>query len=1067
MMMKGTLADSEARSAIGEHLDVTMIVEAAAGTGKTTSLVQRLIGLVRSGRAGVETIAAITFTIKSAAHLREKFQESLERSLEQSEGEERTRIALAITNIERCFIGTTHAFCARLLRERPVEAAVDPDFKELDDIDAQFLGNRFFEEWIARASALGDHRMAALRKVGISPSDLKAAFRQQNGFPDVVPVYEETSAPDLDHALESLFEFLDDCQPNLPTDATRKEPDKFEEMVVDLIQRRRTQDLRDPVSKAVFLEHGLHPTRKPTQNRWPDKKIAKDLGVRYAALATGTIAPTVTRWKEHVHGIIMAFLVPAVREYARERRRNGTLSFEDLLICARDLLKLHPNVRRYFQRRFTHLLVDEFQDTDPLQAEVMFYLTGADVDETRWRNLVPRPGSLFIVGDPKQSIYRFRRADITIYLEVKQQIESHGGEVVQLSTNFRSLPAICDFVNENFSRMFVGADVEEGKQAAHVELVPYRQGESISGAFVLATSGNTRDEVATAEATWIVEWVRSAVESGLAIDDDERPRPIQWGDILLVSNERKRLSIYARALDAAAIPYEVTGGKAFADSEEMHNILPALKCLVDPEDGVALAAFLRGPICGVDDQALYEFARAGGRFSLFRPMPEGIDPRIIKPFELLRTSVSESHQLPPAATLARLFDRLGVISLAASDERGGTRSGNLLLALAFARRISSRGESLSEVVAEIEHLLEESSDVEEMDVDPKRENSVRLMNLHQVKGLEAPVVFLIDPIKPFIHQVDVIIDRTADESLGYFAIPPAKKGKTTMAIPKGWDSLQLREQSFKNAERMRLLYVAATRARSVLVTGVQPRSSGKLEGFWKEFAVQPTATLPSLNRAPSGERSVADIRYEFEKARVEIDASLDAARTASYSVLPITKLSHKTPADLVKHEEGLGRGTSWGRVMHRLLEAMLRTPHVSVRLYAENLLKDEERDAAELQDVMDAVTAIESSNLWQRARRSPECLVEVPFALQVDAKSLGLDEPGDTLLHGTIDLVFREGSQWIVVDYKSDIIGNRFDHLVSYYRAQVEHYATFWSQLTGAPSKPGLFFIDGAREVWL
>ena len=1065
--MKGPLADSEARSAIRDDLDVTMIVEAAAGTGKTTSLVQRLIGLVRHGRAGVETIAAITFTLKSAAHLREKFHEALEASLEQSSGDERVRISNAIERIERCFIGTTHAFCARLLRERPVEAAVDPDFSELNETDARFLGNRFFEEWIARASAVGDPRLSALRGVGIVASDLKNAFRQQNGFSDVIPVYEETTLPDLDHALQSVFEFLDACQPHLPTDATRDEPDKFEEMVVDLIQRRRTQDLRDSVSKATFLERALHPTRKPTLNRWPDKKIAKDLGLRYASLATSTIGPAVTRWKEYVHGIIMAFLVPAVREYARERRRNGTLTFEDLLICARDLLRSHPNVRRYFQRRFTHLLVDEFQDTDPLQAEVMFYLTGSDVEEVRWRSLVPRPGSLFIVGDPKQSIYRFRRADITIYLEVKRLIEQSGGKVVQLSTNFRSLPAICDWVNENFSRMFSGQDVDEGKQAGHVELVPFQNGEALCGTFVLASSGKTRDEVAAVEATWIAEWVRSAVDGQMMIDEEGATRPIQWGDILLVSAERKRLSVYARALEAAAIPYEVTGGKAFADSEEMHSILPALKCLVDPDDGVSLAAFLRGPLCGVDDQALYEFARAGGHFALHRSIPDGVDLRIVTAFELLRTSVRESHQLPPAATLARLFDRLGVISLAASNKRGGTRSGNLLLALAFARRFSSRGESLAEIVAEIEDLLDDTSDVEEMDVDPQRDNVVRLMNLHQVKGLEAPVVFLIDPIEPFKHPVDVIIDRKSDQSLGYFAIPPPRKGPIMLAIPKGWDALQVEEKIFKEAERKRLLYVAATRAKSVLVTGVQPRSSGKLNGFWKDFSILSTATLPLLERPVSAKKPAAQIHYEFEQGRARIDASLADARVASYSVLPITKLSHKTAADLVKHEEGLGRGTSWGRVMHRLLEAMLRTPHVSVQLYAENLLKDEERDAAELRDVMDAVKAIESSNLWRRARLSPECLVEVPFALKVDAKSLGLDEPGDTLLHGTIDLVFREGSEWIVVDYKSDIIGNRLDHLISYYRAQVEHYATFWSKLTGAPAKPGLFFIDGAREVWL
>ena len=153
--------------------------------------------------------------------------------------------------------------------------------------------------------------------------------------------------------------------------------------------------------------------------------------------------------------------------------------------------------------------------------------------------------------------------------------------------------------------------------------------------------------------------------------------------------------------------------------------------------------------------------------------------------------------------------------------------------------------------------------------------------------------------------------------------------------------------------------------------------------------------------------------------------------------------------------------------MHRLFEAMLRDEALDVERFAENLLKDEERDAVELAEVMRVVTAVQSSDLWRRAKNAAERYVEVPFALKVSRRDAGLDEDGETLLHGTIDLVFREDDRWFVVDYKSDSTKGRLDALVLYYRRQVEHYARFWEKLTGMPATAGLFFVDGCIERWV
>ena len=1072
-------ADAKARDAIRTRLDTTMLVEAAAGTGKTTSLVARMVNLVSSGRARASSMAAITFTVKAAAHLREKFQEEIEKAIPKTAvagsgqfllpwatspgaqtpspaaGEDPLRSAL--NEIDRGFIGTTHAFCARLLRERPVEAGLDPEFEELDEAAGKQLTAEFWNRWYEEENFAGNMLLAEAREVGLDRKTLRGAFERVVEYPDVTLVSRRTERPDLRRVVETLIEHIERIEPHLPTAQNRDQPDAFETMVVKLLRQRRSADLDDPFEQFAFLDEGNHAAHKPVQKRWPDGPTVKRLYEDYSEFVKDELRPAVQRWREHAHGIALDVLRPAADAFAAERRRNGTLTFADLLVCARDMLRDHPGVRHYFQRRFTHVLVDEFQDTDPLQAEVLFYLTGDDVNEKNWRRLRPRPGSLFIVGDPKQSIYRFRRADITTYLDVRDRIRESGGEVVELSTNFRSTPAICTFVNSSFSAMFTQDDVDAGRQAKHIDLLPGLDDAQSSGVFLLETADNRNAfAMAEAEATAVGQWIVRSVGNGL-----------KWSDILLISWQRPRLSCYARVFEKLGIPYEITGSKAFADVGALTTAMPLLHAIADPEDEVSIVAFLRGPLNGADDDAMYRFVKAGGRFSPFAEVPEGTDVRIGEGLRVIRDAIDDAREHPPAAAMARLFDRLGILPLAASGERPGTRSGNLLLALTIARDASARGESLAAIVDELETLIETKPDIEELDIDPGRQNAVRLMNLHQVKGLEAAVVFLIDPADERDFDTDLFVDRRGEESQGHFVVTRAwGKGKKELAVPPGWDDYEETEKSFKRAEKLRLLYVAATRARRMLVIGYRQTARG-VKGAWRDLAGRIRERL----QMPPEIAGTADVTPPaarlFAEAQAEIASRLDAARTASYSVLPITKIAHDTHDKLVRAEEGLGKGMSWGRVLHRLFEAMLRDPSLDVRLYAGNLLKDEERDAADLNDVLRVVDAVKGSPLWQRVKASPERYVEIPFALEVSASELGIGGPPQSLLHGTIDLVFREGERWFIVDYKSDSTANRIDALTAYYAPQVKLYADFWSRLTGAPASGGLFFVDGLIEKWV
>jgi ATP-dependent helicase/nuclease subunit A len=1058
-------ADAAARKAIRERLDVTMLVEAAAGTGKTTSLVARMVHLVESGRARASSIAAITFTVKAASHLRERFQEEVEKRLAaaRESGPAREALRAALDEIDRGFIGTTHAFCARLLRERPVEAGLDPEFEELEEAEARQLTALFWNRWYEEESAAGNALLAEARELGLDRKTLRGPFERVVDYPDVTLVSQRTPRPDLREVCEHLCARLDTIEPHLPTDADRDEPDPFEKLIVKLLWQRRSSDLTDPFEQFALIDEANHAQQKPVQKRWPDGKLAKRLFDDYSQFVLTELRPAVERWREHVHGIAIDLLRPAAEAFAAERRRNGTLTFQDLLVCARDMLRDHAAVRRYFQRRFTHLLVDEFQDTDPLQAEVLLYLTGEEIGEKNWRRLRPRPGSLFIVGDPKQSIYRFRRADITTYLDVRKRIEESGGEVVQLSTNFRSAPEICTFVNDAFRTLFTQDDVESGRQAPHVDLTHFHEDQTPAGVYRLETADAAPAMMAEAEAECVAQWILRSVQAGGA----EGRSALRYSDVLLVSWQRPRLHHYARVFERLGIPYQITGSRAFHEFEGLESVMPLLRAVADPDDEISIVAFLRGALCGVDDDALYRFVQAEGSFSPFRDVPGGTDEGIARGLRVIREAIDDARQHPPAAAIARLFDRLGLLPLAASRERPGTRSGNLLLALSIARTLSARGESFASIVEQYASLLESDPDIEELDVDPARRDAVRLMNLHQVKGLEAPVVFLIDPAKEYDFDVELFVDRSGEESRGHFVVSREwGRGKKVLASPAGWDAYQRTEHEYKRAEKLRLLYVAATRARRMLVVGCSQSAKG-IRGAWRELATRVTGRLemPPEVRPKRSVSSPASL--QFAAARDAIAAQFAAAEEPSYSVLPITKVAHDNHAALVRAEEGLGKGMSWGRVLHRLFEAMLRDESIDIRLYAENLLKDEERDAAELDAVMRVVEAVQSAPLWQRVKAAGERYVEIPFALEVPAAELGLGGPRETLLHGTIDLVFREGREWFVVDYKTDSTVNRLPALTEYYAPQVRLYAKFWSRLTGAPARGGLFFVDGCVEAWV
>ncbi|HTD53319.1 MAG TPA: UvrD-helicase domain-containing protein, partial [Thermoanaerobaculia bacterium] len=827
MTNRRSLPDAAARRTIETVLDRNLFVEAAAGTGKTRSLVDRMVAMIRDGATSIEHLSAVTFTIKAAAHLSERFQVALEnRRRSEKDAGKRARLEAAIAGLDRCFIGTIHAFCARLLRERPVEAGVDPEFQELDETENLIARDEAWESYTQRLFVEESPVLARLSALGVSLDALKETYKVLADNTDVEPARTAGGEPpDLEPARLAAEEFLSRAAPELPAAAPPAGWDSFQRHLREALRLQRGADPSRPASVARLLEC-LDFTPKPTLNRWPRGHQAKKLAQEFEVLRSSRLTPTLTAWREFLYPILIEAILPAVAEFRRRRLAAGRLNFQDLLLLARDLLRDHPGARRDFQARFTPILVDEFQDTDPIQAEVILYLTGRDVTEKNWRRLEPIPGSLFVVGDPKQSIYRFRRADIETYERVRERIVESGGEVVKLTSNFRSADPICGWVNWVFAPLFPASATRE--QAAYAPLSAAREADldEPSGAFRLEVPAQPRGEaVARVDAEQIARWIRAALDgAALPLEKGPRaslapPRKLTPGDFLILLRYRWNLRLYAHALETRRIPYEISGGGAFSDSEEIASLLPFLEALIDPDDPLPLVATLRGDLFGIDDRTLFEFRRAGGRFSFLSEPPAGSDPRIHRAWTILREGRELVRRLPPAAALATILGRLGLVAAAAADELGETNAGNLLKAMTLARRLSSRGEAFAGIVRHLRELSE-TGETEEMSSDPGRAGVVRLMNLHRAKGLESPIVFLADPTGDLPPKITWSVDRSEDPARGYFrmTIPRGPFDTLTdIARPSGWKEMAESEARFYEAESDRLLYVAATRARDLLV----------------------------------------------------------------------------------------------------------------------------------------------------------------------------------------------------------------------------------------------------------
>jgi len=1132
------LDDRSARERIRTSLGESLIVEASAGTGKTTELIARIVAVLANGLTTISHIVAVTFTNKAAGELKLRLRQELDRARSSAiTPDERSHIEDALEHLEEASIGTIHSFCAQILRERPVEAVVDPAFEELSEQQASRIYERAFRAWIQRTLGEG--------APGLRRALVRLASR--DSFDGASPIEQ------LQYAAWKLIEWRDHPAPWRRVLFNRKaEIDRLIEqvrLIAEAASRssKRNDNLVKSLRPAQALVTWIERAESARGRDYDSmesllikliRDIKKNPQKGSGFFAEGLPREQIVQARQHLLDQLEAFQRAAdadlatvlrgemwdlVEHYDQLKRRAGKLDFVDLLLLARDLVRGNSEVRRYLQDRFTHIFIDEFQDTDPLQAEILLLLAADNPAQSDWRNITPQPGKLFVVGDPKQSVYKFRRADVVLYRDIRDGLAQRGAAILQLTTSFRALRPIQQLVNAAFETEM--QDDAPAGQAAYAPLhgdTPAIGGQpSIIALPAPRPYGSMRisriaidaclPETIVAFCDWLVH------KSGWKVRNPEDPAqlvPLASKHICLLFRRftnfgRDITRDYVRGLEAREIPHLLVGSKSFHSREEVETLRAALTAIEWPEDELSVFATLKGSLFAIPDDLLLRFHHDLGRLHPFRALPGDLSQDfrpIADALSLLADLHRGRNRRPIADTVNALLEATRAHAGFALRPAGHQVLANVHRIADLARSFElSGGVSFRGFVEELETQSEKAESAEAPVLEEGAEG-VRLMTVHGAKGLEFPVVILAD-MTANIAAGDPDRYVNADERLC----------ATRLLRCAPWELLEheAEERLRERAEGVRVAYVAATRARDLLV--IPSIGDEELDGWLSPLnkAIYPAHDrYRHATRAAGcpefGDASVAD-RPFFAHDEPSVQPGLHTPQQGKHEVVwwdPRT-LTLAPPANLGLRQEEILRGDPNDE----------ESP--SLTAYREWKTQRDKTLAAGMEKQFDIFTATEGSesptdidvrfaSVQPAAGRSAgprfgtlvhTILRDVPLEGEgiteisavhgrvlgatdqevqdaIEAASAALKHPllerarksklcrrelpillkleGNRFLEGVIDLAFEENGTWSVVDFKTDAeIGpNR-----KRYENQLRWYCLALARLNNAPVQAHLLSV--------
>jgi ATP-dependent helicase/nuclease subunit A len=826
-----------------------VVLSSGAGCGKTTVLTDRYLAHLEEG-ATVSQVAAITFTERAAREMRERIRKEITRRLRAATNNTEVDLwAGHLRDLETAPISTIHAFCAALLRQFAIEARLDPRFEVLEDVLSVNLEAEAISRCLQTSLTMDSLEGKALRELvslyGWRPVNGAIAYlvgnRDEQGWQKGLQEEPHAIAKRWETQDRTAFvpayvrQFVESCSSfTRCLDLLNRHPPLPGPMVdqVALLQRHllsldKSSDLSAVVGHLIHAAKVSHLGKRA----WPDNSIYEQIKVSFNKVRSDLRRLDLARFVVPDSGLLDAAEVglkflrvaaAAAKAYGVAKREHGVLDFQDLLVLGCDLLVNQNRVRHQVQDSYRHILIDELQDTDPVQMKLVDALCGGHLTN----------GKLFAVGDHKQSIYRFRGADVSLFKGLRNRLSISGQ--LSLTLNFRSQPAILNFVNALF------AEVLE-----HYEpLVSHRSQVAPNGVEFCWTAYPSKAPVAearAAEAAKIAERLAAMIGQEELVWDDQTAslREVQARDIVLLLRSMSNVHLYEEALRKRGIDYYLVGGRAFFAQQEIHDIANLLRALENPQDSVCLAGALRSPFCCLSDESLFILGRTKeglwtGLHDVERethlPADQLETVRRARKFLLRWRSIKD--RLPIARLLGAIFADSGYDAATQFEFLGDRKLANLWKLQDLARTFDRSGLfGLADFIARLGDLVKTQPREEQAATQPEESNVVRLMSIHQAKGLEFPVVFVADTGAERGPSSRSIVEW--DPDLG--CVPRPAKDEEDQPFPEfAYDLWEAKADLAEWQEELRIFYVACTRAKDYLVLSASLLEDYQSRGPWMQ-----------------------------------------------------------------------------------------------------------------------------------------------------------------------------------------------------------------------------------------
>ena len=1090
-----TVSDLDARRRALTDFSSNILVEAAAGTGKTSLMAARVAMMIASG-IEPSKIAAITFTEPAASELQARIRWTISQLRAGKIPPALTQIVIhplgaddlayleaAAPHLDEITATTIHGFCQGILRSHGLTAGLDPGSRVIDATLAEALFDEVLSEWLKDKLADGTEEDGAIailakddplgvveriRELAILRRDHRTATapspdlssRPERIFTDAVAAFSqwyatgagEPGTADLIDDLERLAGFYGESleRADFPALWRLTQPPRVAAM------RPKSIDLQ-PYNKTAAWKAALG--KAAGERRAGEAAFQfEQVSAAYRTLI-GTVAQRL------VHDLA-ALLSEVIEAYDRRKREAAVLDFDDLLSQTRILVCEHPEIRDWLAGRYPHLLVDEFQDTDPLQAEIVFCIAAA-ARPTRWEEARLRPGALFLVGDPKQAIYRFRGADIEAYTLAKSVIsKAANGCLLPVIANFRSHPEVIEHVNH----VFKGVLARPG-QPGFVPLAPTRDPPPLpfpaAAKLRVNVSRDARaEDQREAEAAAVAGLCARLIGAVTITEPDGSERHLRAGDIALLAPTHTDLWRYERALERQRIAVASQAGNALFRRQELQDLLVLVRTLADPLDTLAFGALLRGPLVGLSDEELLDVtvalqpdADGRRRFQLRTPADEVVHPLARDILVKLQSLHRLAAEFTPMQLLAYAIERLNlrVVMAARHGQRNARALANLDAIVELARPYGVAG--LRAFGLDLQRRWERKRRHPEGRVDVS-EDSVEIVTMHSAKGLEWPVVITVNSSTLFKPQ-DQFVYRQSDDTIHWIVggIEPPE-----LAAAR-------HEEEFREArQRERLWYVAITRACDLLIIPELPGASSRswsrvMDLGQKRLAEFQIASLPVAEANPAhthtNEQTEAVFAAEGERIGAasapivwdrpsERDADRNADIVDSF-VVDVTADGHRI----------VGAGALRGNVLHKLMEEFLHgtlssVPEEVAQRAAELLhqlqpMVEDEAGVGRPDPTEMASTALRTLGLPELMPLIKRLVPEIPLWAARPPRFLA----------GRADAVIIEGDRIaLVVDWKSDV--NPDAAAQGAHAAQLRDYLS----VTGA-DRGAIVYMSAGHVSWI